>query len=166
MGLDEDDWDGKSLKAYYRRHCRVNKISPNSAILNILPDESEVEYQPKVFDFRNNYISEKGMIPLVRIIRYSPNLEVIILKNNGLRNQSVQLLANVLKNNDTVEQIDLSNNMISDGAGEYLEELLAYNTNIRVINLSATRISDRIQNRIQRKLLRLQKLDGTRSSSS
>src|SRR5690606_28972847 len=103
-----------------------------------------------VIDFTINYVGDRGMIAIIKVIAVGfPNLRVLRLKNNGLRNKAVIEISERMAHHSNIEEIDLSNNYISTGAGKALEKLLKENHRIRIVNIDGTKIDADIRIRIQ-----------------
>ena len=114
-----------------------------------LPNEPNHPLITEELDFSRNYVGDRGLVPIIKVLELCPMLKVLRLKNNGLRNKSIEALCTSLKQNPgSLCRLDLSHNYISTGAGKQLEALLKENTTVREINLEATKIEPEIRIRI------------------
>lgn len=83
--------------------------------------------------FKQNYIGDRGIIPVADVLQHKDKLKTINLAGNGIRNRGVHALVEVCKFHPSLTSIDLSNNYISQHGSLDLLEMLR--TNPRIVSL-------------------------------
>ncbi|CCW64796.1 unnamed protein product [Phytomonas sp. EM1] len=138
-----------SLRDVYIKACVENGIHVNSGIVAILPDKPSMTYLSETLDFSNNYIGDRGILPLLAVVEKLHNLKAILFVENGLRNKGIDALCTGVANHPSLERIDLSGNCISEGAALSLEGLLR--TNKRIVDLAINRSKISVEWRVKLK---------------
>eukprot|EP01002_Notosolenus_urceolatus_P011390 NODE_3969_length_856_cov_18.156134_g3293_i0.p1 GENE.NODE_3969_length_856_cov_18.156134_g3293_i0~~NODE_3969_length_856_cov_18.156134_g3293_i0.p1 ORF type:complete len:224 (-),score=28.58 NODE_3969_length_856_cov_18.156134_g3293_i0:49-720(-) len=128
-----------SPRTLYEHYCDKFQLHPNSGILNMLPTEPGV-FDLKILDLSGNLVGEKGLLPIIEVIRVLPQLTHLVLPENGLRNEGVECLVHSAISHPALRSIDLSGNRLTIGSGKVLEYLVRKNKRIQELKLSGTRI--------------------------
>eukprot|EP00796_Vickermania_ingenoplastis_P009135 gene9135-6422_t len=129
-----------SLREMYLKSCSENGIHPNSGIVAMLPEKPATPFYSDILDVSNNYLGDKGMLPIIAVASKISGLRSLVIRENGLRNKSVQALCTMALKHPSLEHIDLSDNYISDGAGVSIEMMLRGNRRIVDVVIDNTKI--------------------------
>lgn len=129
-----------SLREMYLKSCSENGIHPNSGVIAMLPEKPAIPFYSDILDVSNNYLGDKGMLPIIAVAAKITGLRSLIMRENGLRNKSVQNLCTMALKHPSLEHIDLSDNYISEGAAVSIEMLLRGNRRIIDVGIDNTKI--------------------------
>lgn len=129
-----------SLREVYLKSCSENGIHSNSGITAILPEKPATPFYSDTLDVSNNYLGDKGMLPIIAVAAKISGLRSLVMRENGMRNKSVQALCAMALKHPCLEHIDLSDNYISEGAAISIEMLLRGNRHIIDVGIENTKI--------------------------
>eukprot|EP00995_Heteronema_vittatum_P008752 NODE_399_length_1408_cov_353.530537_g295_i0.p1 GENE.NODE_399_length_1408_cov_353.530537_g295_i0~~NODE_399_length_1408_cov_353.530537_g295_i0.p1 ORF type:complete len:234 (+),score=60.80 NODE_399_length_1408_cov_353.530537_g295_i0:171-872(+) len=149
--LDAEASTRLSLREIYQYYCTAYKCKPNSKLLSQLPT-AVGPLSMRELTLSENLVGDRGILPVLELVRLNPQLHTLWLPDNGLRNTAVECLVHMALEHPSLTDIDLSNNRITLGAGKVLQELARKNNRLVRINLSGTRIDEQLQARIQQRL--------------
>ena len=68
-------------------------------------------------DFSSNYIGDRGMLPVVAVLRDGVGMRGLVridLGSNGIRDEGLAAIAGCLRRHERLTALDLSNNQLSD----------------------------------------------------
>ena len=141
-----------SCRSVYEYYCREYGIHPNSKLVKTL-NSAPNDYSASEISTADNYVGDRGLLPVLEVVRLSPNLKQLSFPENGLRNSAVEWLVHCLMDEScqcarTVESVDVSKNRITLGAAKLLTDLARKRPNILRINVDDTRIDDTMKKRL------------------
>eukprot|EP01060_Flectonema_neradi_P028012 TRINITY_DN37688_c0_g1_i1.p1 TRINITY_DN37688_c0_g1~~TRINITY_DN37688_c0_g1_i1.p1 ORF type:complete len:183 (+),score=41.96 TRINITY_DN37688_c0_g1_i1:44-550(+) len=150
----------KSLREIYEEACVEMKVTPNSVLLNTLPNKVGMVLNSDSLDLSRNYVGDRGLVPVLAIVQRSPQLQKLNFSENGLRNNAIKAMVGILKYHPEISSIDVSDNYISEGAGRALESLLKENTRITDLQFNNTKIDVDLRLKLKEQLAANSKLAG------
>lgn len=123
----------------YIKACAEVGLNPNSAVVEFFsmnPVPSTIER----IDLGQNYVGDKGVVPLMAVVDRCQNLREINLSENGLRNKAIAVLCNSAVKHPSLQSINISDNYISEGAAVHLQHLLETNPRVCELGIDNTKI--------------------------
>lgn len=152
---------GKGLVEVYLHYCKEYKCRPNSRLVSGVrfhfdSNKSKLSSNPNAFckqgviNLNGNYVGDRGVRPVLELVKRIQSCTTLLLRQNGIRNPGVKEIVEMAKNHPSLTSIDLSHNAISLGGGNSLLELVRTNKRITSINLDKTRIEVDLKMRIQK----------------
>jgi Ran GTPase-activating protein (RanGAP) involved in mRNA processing and transport len=137
----------KSLREVYDDACRDLDVHPNSAVQRLLPEKQGAALASESLDFTNNYVGDKGILPVCAVLQRCPNLKHVSFVKNGLRNAGILALSSALAKHPGVTSLDVSENYISHGAANALVSLLKENPRILKLEFADTKfeVNERLE---------------------
>ncbi|KAJ9450391.1 putative serine/threonine-protein kinase roco5 [Diplonema papillatum] len=130
----------KALREVYEECCLEERVTPNSVLLDFLPEKPGVVLASSVLDLSRNYVGDRGLLPVVSVVMLCPHIEAASFSDNGLRNNAVKALSSAFSQHPGLTSLDLSDNYISAGGAAALMTLLQQNNRIKSLNLTNTKI--------------------------
>jgi hypothetical protein len=137
-------------KAAYVEECKSLGIKPNSALLIAMSyEESFIKDR---FSLRGNYLGNKGMTPLLPILKDKARLRIIELPRQGLKSSFACKFAEMFAFHPCLQRIDFEGNLIGNKGGAALLSMVQHNENIEQLLLNDNLIYFRILREISREL--------------
>eukprot|EP01062_Namystynia_karyoxenos_P003642 TRINITY_DN11304_c0_g1_i1.p1 TRINITY_DN11304_c0_g1~~TRINITY_DN11304_c0_g1_i1.p1 ORF type:complete len:242 (+),score=75.25 TRINITY_DN11304_c0_g1_i1:150-875(+) len=139
---------GEHLRGIYLYYCAEYGTKPNSTLSRALPSDVGV-FDLEELNCAGNFVGDRGVLPLLEVVRCCRGLRALHLPDNGIKNAGVECIVHMALEHPALEELDLSRNRITLGAGKVLHELARKNPRIRKIDVGGTRIDDQLHARIQ-----------------
>eukprot|EP01065_Artemidia_motanka_P014986 TRINITY_DN18849_c0_g1_i1.p1 TRINITY_DN18849_c0_g1~~TRINITY_DN18849_c0_g1_i1.p1 ORF type:complete len:262 (+),score=117.17 TRINITY_DN18849_c0_g1_i1:55-786(+) len=138
----------QSPRSLYQYYCAQYGTKVNSQLLRSLP-AGVGEFDLSELSCAGNFVGDRGVLPLLEVVRACRHLRVLLLPDNGIKNPGVECIVHMALEHPALEDLDLSGNRITLGAGKVLHELARRNPRVCRVDVAATRIDDQLQARIQ-----------------
>ncbi|KAG8343146.1 Cyclic nucleotide binding domain [Trypanosoma vivax] len=131
---------------------------PNTTLMDFFRNHPSVEDIEEI-DLSKNYIGNRGILAVLRVIEYLPSFRFLNCSNQKLYNtdlndesvkgnETVDRIVEVFKAHPTANALDISHNPISNYAGRKLLALTQTNLRICRVELSETRVDFSLRSRI------------------
>lgn len=134
-------------KAAYIQACNELGVKPNSAVLKAMSDDED--FINDRFSIRSNYLGDKGMLPLMSVLKVKPSLIIIQLPRQGLKSAFACKFAEMFSYHPCLHEVDLEANLIGDKGGKALLAMVERNENIETLMLNDNLIYYKILKSIQ-----------------
>eukprot|EP00759_Apiculatamorpha_spiralis_P037670 PhF_6_TR37471/c0_g1_i1/m.55178 len=134
------EYVGMSLRDIYVRKCEELNCKKNSKLLADLPNRADYFDALLTLDLSTNYVGNKGLMPLLEVIRLASSLKSINLNDNQLTNEAVAGLTDILATHPSITALYLSNNPITIAAGQNLIDLAKRNPRLLEVSTQNTAI--------------------------
>ena len=167
-----------TLSRLYEFYAQQFQLKPNSKILSVLTAASSSSslsgstVQPvqfpgvKSLNFTMCMFRDRGMLPVLELLRHLPQLETLVLASNDLTNDGVEWLAHALALTVTgteqqqddqllqccpvLAEIDMSNNKIGIGGTRLLSDLSRRKSSLTAVKLDGVKIDASERRRLDR----------------
>lgn len=126
----------------YSEACKEFDITPNRQIIKQLKFGIREFCPSGVLDFSKNFIGDRGLLAVLRLLEQLPHCHTLLLPQNGIRNTGVTALVTVAKIHPSLMHINLSNNPLSLNAALSILDLVRSNQRISQVDLDKTRIDE------------------------
>eukprot|EP00359_Climacostomum_virens_P003808 CAMPEP_0204917886 /NCGR_PEP_ID=MMETSP1397-20131031/15600_1 /ASSEMBLY_ACC=CAM_ASM_000891 /TAXON_ID=49980 /ORGANISM="Climacostomum Climacostomum virens, Strain Stock W-24" /LENGTH=192 /DNA_ID=CAMNT_0052090893 /DNA_START=1 /DNA_END=576 /DNA_ORIENTATION=+ len=137
-------------KAAYIEECHKLSVKPNSAILRALSDEDGFIIDR--FSPHDNYLGDRGMLPLLPILRDKSRLKIIELPKQGLKSNFAIKFAQDFAFHPCLQKVNLEANLIGNKGGEALLSMVERNENIEQLMLNDNLIYYKILKKIEQEI--------------
>jgi len=138
----------QSVRGMYQYYCGQYGCKVNSQLARNLPADTGA-FDLVELDCSGNFVGDRGILPVLEVVRACKRVRTLILPDNGIKNPGVECIVHLALEHSALEELDLSSNRITLGAGKVLHELARKNPRIQRIEVAGTRIDDQLQARIQ-----------------
>ena len=108
---------GHSLRSVYLYYCKEYRSKPNSTLFRSLSD-APGDFTLAHLDCTGNFIGDKGLLPLLEVVRLCASCTRLSLPDNGIKNSGVECLVHMVLEHPALRELDLSNNRLTLGAGK------------------------------------------------
>ncbi|CBH15005.1 hypothetical protein, conserved [Trypanosoma brucei gambiense DAL972] len=132
----------------YRSHCQAVGVAMNSALLRGLPETTEKLRNMKVMHFGRNFLGDRGILPLLPVIKQAKSLHTLDLRNNGIGNEGVKALCRQLRDHPSLRVLELGGNPFTYLAARQLTYLCEYNDRITFIGVDDTLMTEPLRQSI------------------
>eukprot|EP00796_Vickermania_ingenoplastis_P008281 gene8281-5800_t len=157
-----------SLRDLYRCRCCQLHISPSPAVEHQLPPGVAPELCHNILslNFRSAYLGQKGVMALVAILPFCPQLESLCLSGVGIcatagdATHFISLLR-AMQSCPKLRCVDLSCNLVDDNFGIRVMEMVQSHKHLTDLNLSRSGLCELVVNKAQRII---RERDGARTS--
>ena len=112
-----DSIAGHSQRSVYIYYCKEYKTKPNSVLFKSLADNPG-DFSATEIDCTGNFIGDKGLLPLLEVVRLCSQCTSLILPENGVKNSGVECIVHVALEHPSLRDLNLANNRITLGAGK------------------------------------------------
>eukprot|EP00996_Jenningsia_fusiforme_P003185 NODE_3992_length_880_cov_45.061372_g3680_i0.p1 GENE.NODE_3992_length_880_cov_45.061372_g3680_i0~~NODE_3992_length_880_cov_45.061372_g3680_i0.p1 ORF type:complete len:258 (+),score=54.61 NODE_3992_length_880_cov_45.061372_g3680_i0:88-774(+) len=136
-----------SSQSAYVYYCTQYGIRPNSGVISILPSMVG-SFTLQELNLSGNFVGDRGLLPLLEVIRLNRSLHTLRLRDNGLRNSGVECLVDMALGHPGLRNLDLGSNHITLGGAKVLLELVRTNHRIQTLLLGGTRIDEQFRQAI------------------
>lgn len=144
---------GWSCRSVYLHYAKEYGVKPNSLLVQCLCNVEDDFSSTTELSARGNFIGERGILPLLEVVRLCPRLQSIVLPDCGLKNNGVEWLAHCLlalpPERRCLTTIDLAGNRLTLGAGKVLVELAKRLPTLSFVNVAGTRIDPAVTERLR-----------------
>ncbi|KEG09917.1 putative calpain-like cysteine peptidase, partial [Trypanosoma grayi] len=136
----------------YRRECSALHIPPNSGLLRMLPGGNADMSGVTVMHFGRNFLGDRGVVPLLRVIGQATALHTLNLRDNGIGNGGVKALCSALRKHPSLKVLELSGNPFTYLAARQLVHLCEDSGSIAFIGVENTLMTETLKASIVRRL--------------
>eukprot|EP01012_Entosiphon_sulcatum_P034833 TRINITY_DN4423_c0_g1_i6.p1 TRINITY_DN4423_c0_g1~~TRINITY_DN4423_c0_g1_i6.p1 ORF type:complete len:546 (-),score=121.55 TRINITY_DN4423_c0_g1_i6:201-1838(-) len=143
---------GHSCRSVYLYYCKQYETKPKPQVRLQLPDEPNRFNMTELILNETTLIGNKGLLPVLEVVRLNPNLRALSVAGNGIKNTGVEWLVHMALEHPGLSSLDLSDNRITNAAGTVLNYLAQRNPRIVDINMRNTRIDDQLKTHIELRL--------------
>eukprot|EP00668_Euglena_longa_P038517 GGOE01049535.1.p1 GENE.GGOE01049535.1~~GGOE01049535.1.p1 ORF type:complete len:577 (+),score=175.51 GGOE01049535.1:50-1780(+) len=149
--MAEQPWtfEEDSPRAVYASKCDELQCRKNSHLMRSLPGEVRWDVLTEM-DLSWNFVGRVGVLPVIEVVRRSPNVVKLSLANNFLNNDSVREIVKHLVDHRCLGHLDLSRNPISHAAGKLLSRFAIQSPGLHTVLLEETLINPALVRIIQR----------------
>eukprot|EP00817_Percolomonadidae_sp_ATCC50343_P006733 CAMPEP_0117420072 /NCGR_PEP_ID=MMETSP0758-20121206/1487_1 /TAXON_ID=63605 /ORGANISM="Percolomonas cosmopolitus, Strain AE-1 (ATCC 50343)" /LENGTH=604 /DNA_ID=CAMNT_0005201477 /DNA_START=167 /DNA_END=1981 /DNA_ORIENTATION=+ len=125
----------------YLYNCKKFKVKPNTRIKNTIATYNTLVHHEKI-DFSDNFIGNRGIIPIMKCIGRMHDCQQLIIRQNGISNEGCAAICESVTKHPGIHTVDLSNNSLSIFAANGILAMVKANTNLRYVHLNGTAIPD------------------------
>eukprot|EP00667_Euglena_gracilis_P005627 EG_transcript_5666 len=149
--MGEQPWvfEEDSPRAVYAAKCDELRCRKNSHLMRALPGAVQWDSLTEM-DLSWNFVGRVGVLPVLEVVRRSPNIIKLSLANNFLNNDSVREIVTHLVDHRCLGHLDLSRNPISHAAGKLLSRFAVQSPRLHTVLLEETLINPALVRIIQR----------------
>lgn len=147
----------------YDYYCRRSSCHPNSSVtaaLKRLHDGEALE----VVDVSSNYLGQRGLIPVLDLVKNSKTVRTLDVSNNTMGEEQVRHLAYCLALHPGIRHVRLCSTGLNDGHADALLQLLSMNTSLEAVELDGNHLSPSVMARIASALRRNSAMQKQRSA--
>ena len=94
---------GHNPRTVYTYFCKEFGIKVNSVLSSSLGNIEDEFDKTTVISGKGNLVGDRGLLPVLELARYCPNLKDISFPDNGLKNNAVEALVHMLLDRSTTE---------------------------------------------------------------
>nr|CCC93308.1 unnamed protein product [Trypanosoma congolense IL3000] len=132
----------------YRMQCQAFGVTMNSALLRALPETVEKLSAMRVMHFGRNFLGDRGILPLLPVIKNATSLHTLNLRENGIGNEGVKALCRQLRDHPSLRVLELGGNPFTYLAARQLSQLCEYNSKITSISIDNTLMTEPLRQSI------------------
>jgi hypothetical protein len=141
---------GHSCRTLYLHYCKEYSVISNSALLKTLPEVVDM-FNMKSMVLADNFIGDRGLLPVLEVCRANTSLQSLVLPNNGLKASGVEAIVDMCATHPSIQTLDLRGNKhVSILSAKTLQYLVTHNLNICGLHLDGTRITPGYMQRLSR----------------
>lgn len=144
----------------YLAACKQEGVkTPNPELVSFFQEHNTFDGIEEI-DLSNNYIGNRGILAVLDVAEFLPNLRLLNLADQKLYNSdlseesvkgnvTIDKLVEVCKVHPSINAIDLSNNPIGNYAGRKMLSLVQVNRRMCRVELGSTRVDFELRNKIK-----------------
>eukprot|EP01013_Petalomonas_cantuscygni_P044766 TRINITY_DN9403_c0_g1_i1.p1 TRINITY_DN9403_c0_g1~~TRINITY_DN9403_c0_g1_i1.p1 ORF type:complete len:239 (+),score=29.36 TRINITY_DN9403_c0_g1_i1:91-807(+) len=142
-------WSELSDRSLYTTACALLGVRPNSAIVASLPETIGDHSLTQLVVSPHNFLSERGVLPILEVVRASPALRRLDLPAQGLFSPAAEWVAECAISHPSLTRISLRDNRITIGGGKALEFAARANRRIVHVDLDGNLVDGRTRRRLE-----------------
>lgn len=124
----------------YDYYCRRSSCHPNSSVTKSLED-MKVGAPLLVVDVSGNYLGQRGLIPVLDLVKNVKTVRMLDVSNNEMGTEQVQHLAYCLALHPSIQILRLRNTGLHDGHADVLQQLVSMNNSLERIDVEGNQLS-------------------------
>ncbi|KAG8341223.1 putative Leucine Rich repeat [Trypanosoma vivax] len=136
--------DVSSPVEVYREQCKALGLVANSGLLRTLPQSGEDLNRMGVLHFGRNFLGDRGVVPLLAVLKKAASMHTLNLSNNGISNDGIKALCRAMREHPSLRVLDVSGNPFTYLAGRELARLCEENSVITTIHMGGTLMTEKL----------------------
>lgn len=141
-----------SPKELYRHACENIFILPNSGLLRELPETDSSLSDMSQMSLARNFLGDRGVLPLLSVIKHATSLHTLDLSENGIGNNGVKAICHALRHHQSLKSLELSGNPFTYLAARRLVVLCGSCPSLTFIGVEKTLMTEPLKEGIIRRL--------------
>eukprot|EP01012_Entosiphon_sulcatum_P053886 TRINITY_DN7423_c0_g1_i1.p1 TRINITY_DN7423_c0_g1~~TRINITY_DN7423_c0_g1_i1.p1 ORF type:complete len:821 (-),score=117.82 TRINITY_DN7423_c0_g1_i1:22-2484(-) len=139
---------GHSCLTIYIYYCSQYGVRPLQPVAQALPSIANVFDLEELTMGEDVLIGNRGLLPLLEVVRANEQLTHLGLGSTGIRNEGIEWFVHAALEHPAITAIDLSGNPFTERGGALLNYLAMKRPGLRYLNLSRTGVPEPLRRAI------------------